>query len=105
MSDPLSIAVSGLNNAALRISNAASNIVKASSTMKGGKNYSGTSVVSSPNGMGGVDSQIVPRTGGAQIDLASELVDSAVASFSYQADAKVIEAVAADQKKLIDAIA
>jgi len=105
MLSALSIAVTGLNDAALRVANATSNIVNASSTIKDGKNYQGTSVVSSANATSGVNSQIVPRTGNDGIDLAAELIDMTTASYTYQANAKNIKVVSENQQRLLDTIA
>ena len=105
MSDTLSIAVSGLNSAVLRVSNASQNIVNASSTTSDGKKYQGTSVESSSNAQGGVSSQVVARTGNDGVDLASEVVDMKAASINYQVDAKIIKTVDDMQKKLLDTIA
>lgn len=130
MNSILSIAVSGLNDAAARIANAASNIVNASSTSplpSSGGTYSGfepQDIVSISNGIGGVTPAAVPRNpayvtatdpsspnANAQgavaepnVDLNAELISSKEAQVSYGADATVIKIDEKMQKSLLDAI-
>jgi flagellar basal-body rod protein FlgC len=129
MSNILSIAVSGLNDAATRIANAASNIVNASSTSKlpaSGQGYNGFTpqdVVSLSSGTG-VTSTLQPRTpayntisdatspnanaqglvASPNVDLNSELIASKDAQVQYGADAKLIKIVNEMDKSLLDAI-
>jgi flagellar basal body rod protein FlgC len=100
----MGIALSGLKNAALRASNAASNIVNASSTTADGKKYAGTDVISTPSKDGGVTSTVVNRAAGSEIDFATELASIDVASVSYRFDAKLVKTASDMQKKLIDSI-
>lgn len=134
MPNILDIAVSGLTNAALRIANATSNIVNASSTAPlptDGGAYTGFTpqdVVTLSNDTGGsnlgVNSQLVPRdpayapaydpnspNANAQgvvavpnVDISSELVTAKVAQVTYGADAAVIKITDKMQKSLLDAL-
>ena len=128
------IAVSGLNDAVARITNAASNMVNASSIGKlpsnsnGATSYAPKDVITlSVQGNGdalGVISQSVPRNpaygvasdpsssnANAQglvavpnVDLNSELVTAKGAEVSYGANAKLIKIAEKMQKSLIDAL-
>ena len=101
MSGILGIAVSGLNAAASRVSNATNNIVNASST-----NFKPQDVVSISNASGGVSTQTQPRTpatdstGAPNVDIASELVTTKSAQATYSANAAVVKVA----KKLDDAL-
>src|ERR1700733_8660205 len=112
MSNILSIAVSGLNDAVTRIANATSNIVNASSTSKlpgPGGTYTGfmpQDVVSVSNPAGGVSQTLQPRNPAyvvgpdpsspnanadgdvalPNVDLNAELISGKEAQFSYSAD-------------------
>ena len=66
MSDILNIAVSGLNAAASRVANAATNIVNASST-----NFLPQDIISLSNPAGGVTTQAQPDTSGAGVNVAA----------------------------------
>lgn len=105
MVDAVSIAVTGLNDASLRVNSAASNIANVSSETADGKKYAGTRVTSSAQPSGGVASQVVARPEGSEIDLAEEVIALKVASFSYQADAKILAVVDENHKKLLDTLA
>jgi flagellar basal-body rod protein FlgC len=127
----LNIAVSGLNDAVLRVANAASNIVNSSSTAKlpasADAPYTGFQpqdvvTLSDPNG--GVTSTLAPRNPGyvtasdpssvnanaqglvaaPNIDLNSELIASKEAQVSYSADAKLIKVSEEMDQSLLDAI-
>jgi len=131
MTSLFSIAVSGLNNATLRLSNAASNIVNASSTSKLPSSpnapYTGFTpqdVISLSTGAAGVTSALQPRTPAYQavpdatssnanssglvatpnVDLNSELIASKEAQVSYAANAKLIKVGEEMEKTLLDAI-
>ena len=130
MSNILSIAVSGLNDAVTRIANATSNIVNASSTSRlpgSGGAYTGfmpQDVVSVSNPNGGVSQTLQPRNpayvtapdpsspfanaDGAvatpNVDLNAELISSKEAQVSYSADAKLIKITEEMDKSLLDAV-
>lgn len=109
MSDALSIAVSGMNDATLRVVNAASNIVNASSTTADGEKFVPGEVSSESVSVGGnnlgVTSSIHPRQDGSEVDLAEEIVDMQMASVTYGANAAVIKTVNEMQEKLLDTLA
>ena|ERR1700722_5340873 len=132
MSGILTIAVSGLNNASLRIANAASNIVNASSTgalptSPGGNatSFQPQDVVSTPGADGGVNSSLQPRNpafvavpdptspnanaaglvAAPNVSLDNEIINVQEATTAYRADLAVISATDETQKKLLDAIA
>jgi flagellar basal-body rod protein FlgC len=134
MSSILSIAVSGLNDAATRLANAASNIVNVSSTGKlpsNGGGYTGfqpqdvvtLSVAGGASGQG-VTSALQPRNpaytvapdptspdanaeglvGAPNVDLNAELIASKEAQVSYGANAKVIKITEEMQQSLLNAV-
>lgn len=109
MSEALSIAVSGMKDAATRVLNSASNIVNVSSTTVDGKNFTPSTVVSESVSVDGnnlgVTSKIVPGAEGTEVDLATEIVNVKVASILYSADAAVIKTVDEMEKKLLDTLA
>jgi|ERR1700722_2294953 len=97
MSGILNIAVSGLNAAAARVANAASNIVNASST-----NFTPQDIVSISNAAGGVTTQTVPQTNGAGVDVASQLVNLVAAKADYGANAAVVKVDKEINQSLLD---
>ncbi len=129
MSDALRTAISGLNDSVMRITNAASNIVNASSTGRLPTNagdqptsFLPQDVITTSNDVGGVNSSLKPRepayvtapdptspkandqglVAAPNVDIATELLASKLASITYRANAAVIKAVAEDNKKLLD---
>ncbi len=78
MSDALSLAVSGLNNAASQIANTASSIVKASSTQN--------------------------NSTSANSDLATDFVTLSLAKTDYGASAAIVKAVQKDNQTLEHAL-
>jgi flagellar basal-body rod protein FlgC len=132
MSGLISVAMSGLNDASLRVSNAASNIANASSTSPlpaPGGTYSGfqpqdvVSLSASGGGTGpGVASTLRPRNPSylaaagsgspdananglvatPNVDSGSELIALQTAKFAYAADATVIKTSDQMQKRLLD---
>ena len=91
MSDPLSIAVSGLNAASARIANAAQSIANASLTP------TETSTIP-PDGSG----ETVPVISGEPADIAAALVSIIADSALYGANAKVISAVKHNSDALLN---
>lgn len=131
MSDALRTAISGLNDSVLRISNAVSNIVNASSTGRLPENtgdqptsFLPQDVITTSNDVGGVTSSLKPRdpayvtapdpkspsanaeglVAAPNVDIAAELMNTLVASATYRANAAVIKAVGEDNKKLLDTV-
>ncbi len=134
MSDITSIAMSGLNDASLRVANAASNIANATSTSSlpaTGGTYGGfqpqdvVSISSSGGAAGsGVTSTLQPRTPSylatagttspdanasglvatPNVDPAKEMIALQTAQFSYSANAALIKTSDRMQKNLLDAV-
>ena len=133
MSGILNIAMSGLNDATLRASNAASNIANAFSTSAlptTGGTYTGfqpqdvVSLSTAGGGTGGVTSTLkarspayeaAPGTGSAvanahglvatpNVDLTTEMVALQTAQVSYGANATLIRSSDQMQKRLLDAV-
>ncbi|MDD3287891.1 MAG: flagellar basal body rod C-terminal domain-containing protein [Alphaproteobacteria bacterium] len=108
MSDAMSIAVSGLTAATLRIVNATSNIVNVSSTTPDGKKFQPSDVSVKTNAVSGnnlgVTAELQLRAEGSEVDLASELVDINVAAITYKANAAIIKTIDEMEKKLLDTI-
>jgi len=132
MSGILTIAVSGLNNASLRIANATSNIVNASSTgalptSPGGEatSFQPQDVVATPSVVGGVTSSLQPRQpayvavpdpsspnansagliAAPNVSLDNEVINVQEASVAYRANLAVVNVTDEMQQKLLDAIA
>lgn len=103
MAEALTIAVSGLNAAAQRVVNSASNLVNASST-----GYRPTEVKEFSNSVGdhalGVRTETVPRDEQG-VDIASEMVDLKMAEISYKANAAVVRIQTRTDKDLLDMLA
>lgn len=94
MSDALSIATQGLQNAALRVANVSASIVNASSTTSVGAGNS-------------VSQNVVDQNSGTQgaNDLATQLVALQSDAVSYAASAKVVSVAAHTTGTIIDALA
>jgi len=130
MTDALRTAISGLNDSTLRVANAISNMVNASSTGRiapDGKNsaFQPLDVVATPNAVGGVTSNLVPRSPASfpvpdphspnanaqglvaapNVDLVAETTAIITAQATYAANAKVIRAVDEANRKLLDTLA
>jgi flagellar basal-body rod protein FlgC len=134
MSSAINIAVTGLNDAAERVANAASSIVNASSTSPlphAGQPYSGfvpQDVVTLSDSVSGNNLGVTTTTqptanpyivaydpnssqanaqglvAAPNIDLTSEIVNANVASVNYAADATVIKIAEKTQKSLLDIV-
>ena len=99
MQSILSIAVSGLNNAAARLANAASSIVNASSTSA--PSSTGQSAAQNHTGLMPQDAVSISNP---NVDLNSELIASKEDQISYSADAKLIKVSREMDQSLLDAI-
>lgn len=120
-----SIAVSGMNAAAMRLGNAANNLISARSTAPAtaagqllGAVYAPTQVAQSTLSNGGVTTSIVPVTPSwvlgpdansptglsayPNVDVGQELVNLSLASNAYKAAAKVLSVEAEVSKALLD---
>ena len=102
MSSILSIAVSGLNAAAARVANAATNIVNASST-----NFTPQDIISISNSVDGVTTETQPQPStpgdtGNGVDIASELVNTIAATNDYAASAAVVKVAQKLDNSLLD---
>lgn len=120
-----SIAVSGMNAAAMRLGNAANNLISARSTAPAtaagqllGAVYAPTQVAQSTLSNGGVTTSIVPVTPSLvlgpdansptglsaypNVDVGQELVNLSLASNAYKAAAEVLSVEAEVSKALLD---
>jgi flagellar basal body rod protein FlgC len=97
MSDPLIIAASGLQVAALRMQSVGSNVANAH-----GPDHQPTQVRETARADGTVSGQLVPA---ARTDLATQLVSQQETSTAYRANMAVFGAVGRAYQSLIDIIA
>jgi len=99
MFDALKTAILGLNNAAARMTNAASSIVKIAST----KNISEKSADSTANAP--KDVVTLSSAASSDTDLVSSIVEMKIAEITYKANAATIRAVKENDEKLFDTLA
>lgn len=126
MGDPISIAVSGLNAASMRLSAAANNIANSQDTAplnpQAGQPYQPVDVVQSQAAGGGTSARYKPTTPPSQaifdpgspyadnngevaapnVDMAQQVVNMNASQISYAANAKVIEAAQKQQGYLLN---
>jgi flagellar basal body rod protein FlgC len=100
MSNVVTIAMTGLNAASLRVANATTNMVNAQSTK-----FQARDIATVSNSVGGNNLGVSTATesnGGGGADIASNLVAIDMAKGSYSANAAVIRVAQKMQKALLD---
>ena len=113
MSEAINIALSGLNDSAYRITNAAVNLVNASSTkniLENSQNQASAFIPndvitisdSVANNALGVHSTFRARDAAPNVDMATEIINLKMAEITYRANAAVVKAAINNDKRLLD---
>ncbi len=95
--DPLTIALSGMRSAELRLATSAHNVANLGTSSFRPLRATQTSLAG-----GGSTVQVSQEPSPREVDLAREIVDQLTASFQYEASLRVIDVTAKTRGSLID---